>query len=81
MNVPVVLNGLALIIILVFISWFSIDMKEPYSKEVIKLYSEPYTRFFLYGGVYLLSLYNNIIAITVAIGLVLLHIDYVNLVV
>lgn len=76
-----ILNFLILILLIIIISIFALDMKEPYPFFIIKLYSEPYVRFLSYMIVYALTFYNNVIAIMVFIGVLLLNLDYVNLVI
>ena len=73
------INLAILISMIVLISVFGLDMKEPYPKGMIKAYSEPYVRFLAYLSVYLISFYNTSISFVLLIGVLLLHIDYVNL--
>lgn len=80
-NVHVFINLLILITMMIIISIFGLDMKEPYPKELIQLYNEPYVRFISYMFVYALTFYNNSIAIVGLIAVLLLHIDFINLVV
>lgn len=80
-NIHIIINLLVLLILIIFVSLFALDMKEPYPKNVIKYFSEPYVRFLSYMIVYALTFYNNTIAIVFLIGILLLHIDYINLVI
>jgi len=63
------------------ISIFGLDMKEPYPKQLIKLYNEPYIRFFSYMVVYALTYYNNTLSLLGLVGVLMLHMDYINLIV
>lgn len=66
---------------IIIISIFGLDMKEPYPKQLIQLYNEPYIRFLSYMLVYALTFYNNTLALVGLLGVLMLHIDYINLVV
>lgn len=79
-NANVIVNFTVLLTMIIFISLYGLDMKEPYPYQWIELYSEPYVRVFSYLLVYALSLFNNTLAIVYMIGILLLHIDYNNLV-
>lgn len=72
-------NVIILILVLAFILTLSIHMKKPYPKEVMKKFDEPYLRFFAYVGLYALCFYNPVVGLFGFIGLLLLHIDYINL--
>jgi hypothetical protein len=80
-NVDIFINFFILITIMIIISIFGLDMKEPYPKKIIQIYNEPYVRFISYMFVYALTFYNNSIAIVGLIAVLLLHIDFINLVV
>lgn len=69
------------LVLIILISIFGLDMKEPYPHYTIKLFSEPYVRFFCYLSIYLLAIYSPILGIVSSIGILLLHIDYINLVI
>jgi hypothetical protein len=79
-NVWIIFNLLVVIFLVTLISVIGLDMKEPYPRKLILLYSEPYIRFFSYFFSYVLWQYNNTIALLWMIGLVLLQIDFSNLV-
>jgi hypothetical protein len=66
---------------MIIISIFGLDMKEPYPQKIIQMYNEPYIRFMSYMFVFALTFYNNSIAILALIAILLLHIDFINLVV
>lgn len=65
--------------LLVIITEFGVDMRKPYPAWVMDLFEEPMARFIAYVCVYLIACYNPFIAILLAIILVFLHIDYINL--
>jgi hypothetical protein len=56
-------------------------MKEPYPKKIIQLYNEPYVRFLLYMLIYALTYYNNTLSLLGLIGVLMIHMDYINLVI
>lgn len=58
---------------------YSIDMKKIYPSWAIQSFSEPYIRFILYTIIYIASCYDIHISILLAVIVVLLHIDYINL--
>lgn len=78
-NVRGFINIAVLLTLVVSISIFGLDMKEPYPRVMIRAFEEPYIRFFTYILIYLVSYYNTPIAFVLLIGVLLLHIDYVNL--
>jgi len=80
-NVHIIINFFILITMIIIISIFGLDMKEPYPKELIQLYNEPYIRFLSYMLVYALTFYNNTLSILGLFGVLMLHLDYINLVV
>jgi hypothetical protein len=79
-NVHIVINLTVVIFLITSISILGLDMKEPYPRKLIQLFSEPYVRFSCYMGIYLVCLYNHVIGLLLALGLVLLHLDFLNLV-
>ena len=56
-------------------------MKMPYPRKIIKLYNEAYIRCLSYILVYILTYYDIRIALFLLFGVILLHIDYINLVI
>ncbi len=58
---------------------YGLDIREPYPKKIIKLFSEPYIRFLSYITVYAASFYNYSLTLVFLFAVLLLHIDYVNL--
>jgi len=81
MYVAVIINLLTLLFVVVIVSKYGLDMKHPYPVGVIKTFSEPYARFLLYSIIYGISLYNDVLALALSVGAMLLHVDYLNLVV
>lgn len=73
------LNLIILITIIVITSVFSIDIREPYPKQIIELFSFPLTRFILYFTLYIISLYSLKIGLSLLIMILLLHMDYIEL--
>lgn len=72
-------NVIILILILAFIFTLAINMKKPYSREVMEKFNEPYVRFFAYLLLYGLCSFNPLVGLFAFMGLILLHIDYINL--
>lgn len=72
-------NFIIIVIIIIIISIYCLDMKKPFPPALIKSFSEPYIRLLSYIIVYLISLYNNVIALLCLITLLLFHVDYINL--
>ncbi len=68
-----------LIFLVILISIYGLDIREPYPPKLIKLFSEPYIRFLSYIGIYAMSFYNSSITFVLLFAVLLLHIDYVNL--
>lgn len=66
-------------VLLVTLTEYGIDMHKPYPSWVMDLFEEPLARFVAFVCVYLVACYNPFIAILLAIVLVFLHIDYINL--
>lgn len=74
------INLLILIITIVITSIFSIDIKEPYPKKIIELFSEPLVRFLVYLTIYFISIHSLKIGLSLIIIVLLLHMDYLILV-
>lgn len=79
-NLQVIINLVVIVLTTTVISIIGVDMKEPYPPNVIKWFLEPYFRVICYFFLYFLALYNGPIALLYTIAIILLHIDYVNLV-
>jgi hypothetical protein len=58
---------------------YSIDMARPYPKPLLDLFAEPWMRLLLYVIVYILACYDRLLALLLAMFVLLLHIDYINL--
>jgi hypothetical protein len=79
-NIDVVTNLMVIIMAITLISMYGLDMKEPYPPKIIASFSEAHIRFLSYVAIYLLgSMYNGVVMLVVMIGMLLLHIDYINL--
>lgn len=72
-------NVIILILVLAFIFTLAIHMKKPYPREVMQKFDEPYVRFFAYLILYALCFFNPLVGLFGFMGLILLHIDYINL--
>lgn len=78
-NIKGFINIGVLLLLIIIISIYGLDIREPYPPKIIKLFSEPYVRFLTYILVYALSFYNYSITFVFLFAVLLLHIDYVNL--
>lgn len=75
------ITNITIITLLLFtVIEYSIEMKRIYPVWMMSFISEPYVRFILYVIVYVLACYNVPIAVLFSIVVVLLHLDYINLV-
>lgn len=72
-------NVIMLILILAIILTLSIHMKTPYPREIMQKFDEAYVRFFAYVILYVLCFFNPVVGLFAFMGLILLHIDYINL--
>lgn len=81
-NLDVVTNLMIIIMATTLISMYGLNMRQPYPQKVIASFSEAHIRFICYAGIYLLgSLYNGVVMLVIMVGVLLLHMDYLNLVV
>lgn len=78
-NLIGLVNVGVLILLVILISIYGLDIREPYPPKIMKLFSEPYIRFLTYIFIYALSFYNYSITFVFLFAVLLLHIDYVNL--
>lgn len=78
-NLRGVVNLIILLLVIILISIYGLDVKEPYPKNVVLFFSEPYVRVISYLVLYLVSLYNYTISFVLTIMVILLHNDYVML--
>jgi hypothetical protein len=58
---------------------YSLDVKKLYPKWCIERFQEPYIRFACYVCVYMLACFSPLLAVMVALVVVFLHIDTLNL--
>lgn len=58
---------------------YGINMTTPYPKPLLDLFSEPWMRLLLYVTIYVLACYNRLLALMLAMFVLLLHLDYINL--
>lgn len=65
---------------LMVISIYCLHVKMLYPKWVIELFTEPIGLYFTYMFVYLVSFYNELIALLLLICIVLVHLDIINIV-
>jgi hypothetical protein len=65
---------------LLVISIYCLHVKMLYPKWVIELFTEPIGLYFTYMFVYLVSFYNELIALLLLICVVLVHLDIINIV-
>lgn len=58
---------------------YGVDVKRPYPLWAISYFDEPLVRFMLYVLVYLVASWSNSVSILLAICVVFLHVDHINL--
>jgi len=80
-KILIIINNLLILLLLFLISIYSLNMKKPYPKQIIELFNEAYIRFLCYLTIFLLSYYNIRLCMFLLFAVILLHIDYINLIV
>lgn len=73
--VQVVLGSFILLIIIEY----GLDLQKPYPRWVIEMYDEPIARFISCVVIYILACWSPILALLVALMIVFLHLDHINL--
>lgn len=68
-----------LFILFAVISVYCIHIKMIYPKWVIQLFAEPLGLFIIYISIYLVSFYNELIALLMLVGVLFIHLDVINL--
>lgn len=68
-----------LLILFVVIVEYSLNVRKLYPKWCIDLFQEPYVRFCCYVVVYMLACFSPLLAIALALVVVFIHIDTLNL--
>lgn len=58
---------------------YGINMTTPYPKPLLNLFAEPWMRLIVYVTIYILACYNRLLALMLAMFVLLLHLDYINL--
>lgn len=74
------INTIIIIIIVLMISYYSLNIKTMYPQFVIELFNEPLGCLCVYMAVYLISFYNELIGLLCLIPVILLHLDIINLI-
>lgn len=72
-------NLVIVFLILVWIVKYSLRMKSPYPRWALNAFNEQYVRLFVYILLYVLCFYNPVVGLVAFIGILLLHLDYINL--
>jgi hypothetical protein len=75
----VIINIIILLIIILIISSYCLNVRIPYPKNIINNFNEPIIRFVSYILIYCICVYNPILGLFSGVGILLLHIDYINL--
>lgn len=73
-------NVLLIVMLSLWLVVYGLNVRRAYPRAVIEAFSQPHVRLLLWMGVYALSYINPIVGLLAAVGLALLHLDYVNLV-
>jgi hypothetical protein len=66
-------------VLVLVIADYGIDMHKLYPMWVMEMFEEPIVRFMLYVAIYLLACFNPVLSILLALVVIFLHIDYINL--
>jgi hypothetical protein len=74
-TVKVVVGSFVLLVIIEY----GLDLKKPYPRWVIEIYDEPIARFFSCVAIYILACWSPMVALLVALMIVFLHLDHINL--
>jgi hypothetical protein len=77
-----VLNAVQVVVgsfLLLIIVEYGLDIKKPYPRWVIEIYDEPIVRFVSCVVIFILACWSPVLAILVAVMIVFLHIDHINL--
>ena len=80
-KVLAITNLVIIVVFIIIIAILGLDIKEPYPRIVIAMWAEPYVRFLALCAIYMLAIYDFTIALLAVIAVLLLHLDYLNLVV
>lgn len=72
-------NAVIVIALVIYLTFVSCNMKQPYSHTVYEYFSEPMVRVCAYLGIFVISEYNPVIALLAMMIVVFLHMDYNNL--
>lgn len=79
MGITIALNMIVLFIVLTTIVLYGLNIKVPYPRYIINNFNEPLIRFLSYIALYFLCAYNQLLGLFFGLGLLLLHIDFINL--
>lgn len=63
----------------VWLALYGLDVKKPYPREVVNSFAEPAMRFACYVALFLVANRDAYAALALAVVLLLLHFDYINL--
>lgn len=72
-------NATVILALVISICYYCLEVKTLYPQWLIELYEEPLGRFMLYMSVYMISFYNEIIALLLLVIVVMVHVDIINL--
>lgn len=75
-----IIDAIFILIIVIVISMVSINIKRPYPRKIIELFSEPYVRFFSFLLILALTYYNHTISILFMFAILIVNIDLIHLV-
>jgi hypothetical protein len=78
-NTHSLLNVAIIAFLIIAILEYGIDMTTPYPKPLLDLFAEPWVRLLLYVMIYIMACYNKLVAVMLAMFVLLLHLDYINL--
>ena len=78
-EVRMMVNIFASLILLLILIAFGLDMKVPYPPHILRNFDQPLVRLMTYIALYLVAYYNPVVSILAFMCVIFLHVDYVNL--
>ena len=79
-DVVITANAVVCMVLFALLVMYGLDMKVPYPRKIVQAFDEPYIRVLTYFAVYYVAYYNPIISVLLFMCVMLLHIDYINLI-
>lgn len=74
------INIVIVIVLILFISYYSIHITNPYPRKLFEFCHEPYGRYMLYLVIYIISFYNELISLLLLLIVMFIHTDMIQFV-